>query len=162
MWILAGLLLVCFMAPCLTGKLAGWGVYWEILHRAGQSVTAGWFTGVHGTSTEINRQTGVNKHHLEGRGSVWGVGMGNVNDPVYVIVCMVWERERGITFYRESKKERKNGEKVFLIQRERRERRERFPANTWCCIILSSFMKFKDINLVKCIISYLTNHINYR
>lgn len=31
----------------------------------------------------------LNRDHLEGRGSVWGVGMGNVNDPVYVIVCMV-------------------------------------------------------------------------
>lgn len=112
-------------------------------------------------STEINRQTGVNKHHLEGRGSVWGVGMGNVNDPVYVIVCMVWEREES-HFTGKVRKREKNGEKVFLFQRERRERRERFPANTWCCIILSSFMKFKDINLVKCIISYLTNHINYR
>lgn len=111
-------------------------------------------------STEINRQTGVNKHHLEGRRSVWGVGMGNVNDPVYVIVCMVWEREE--SHFTGKVRKRKNGEKVFLIQRERRERRERFPANTWCCIILSSFMKFKDINLVKCIISYLTNHINYR
>lgn len=123
MWILAGLLLVCFMAPCLTGKLAGWGVYWEILHRAGQPVTAGWFTGVHGTSTEINRQTGVNKHHLEGRRSVWGVGMGNVNDPVYVIVCMVWEREES-HFTGKVRKREKMERKCFWFK-EKEEREER-------------------------------------
>lgn len=111
-------------------------------------------------STEINRQTGVNKHHLEGRGSVWGVGMGNVNDPVYVIVCMVWEREES-HFTGKVRKREKMERKCFWFK-EKGEREERFPANTWCCIILSSFMKFKDINLVKCIISYLTNHINYR
>lgn len=54
---------------------------------------------------------------------MWGVGMGNVNDPVYVIVCMVWERE-GSHFTGKVRKREKMERKCFWFK-EKEEREER-------------------------------------